>query len=311
MAGKKWTRRDFLKTAAVAPVASAVGCSCLSCPKPVPAAPAGAGMARITQMSHKSRVVLVRDAAAVGEARKINASVVQKMLDDAVMTLFLEKDPLVAWKHIVGPSDIVGVKTNVWNALPTGPELEGAIRTRLLEAGVPADKISIKDRGLPNDPIFQAATVLINVRPARVHYWSGMGSCIKNYITFTPKYAEWHNDACADLAKIWSLPQVAGRTRLNILSMLTPLYHNIGPRGFSEQYLWPYKGLIVSQDPVAADATGYSIIRAKRLEVFGEDKPLEVSAHHIELADTKYGLGKSKPEDIDLIKLGWSDGILI
>jgi hypothetical protein len=287
-----------------------VGCCCAT-PKAAPAVIPSGGIAKITSLARKSRVVLVRDAQAVGEGRKINAEVVQKMLDDAVTTLLGEKDPIDAWKQLVGPADIVGVKTNVWNYLPTGPELERAIRGRIQEAGVPADKISIKDRGVLNDPIFQAATVLINVRPARVHYWSGLGSCIKNYIMFVPKPAEYHGDACADLAKIWSLPPVKDRTRLNILSMLTPQYHNIGPRGFSEQYLWTYGGLIVGRDVVAVDATGYSVIQAKRLEVFGEDKPLETSAHHIQLADTRHQLGKSSPADIELIKLGWEDGILI
>jgi len=308
---KKLTRRDFLKTAVVVPVASTFGCSCLSCPKPAPAAPAAAGTARITSISRKSRVVLVRDAAAVGENRAINAAVVQKMLDDAVMTLFGETNPVSAWKRIVGPGDTVGIKTNIWNYLPTGKELEDAIRGRILEAGVPAERIAIRDRGVLDDPIFQQATVLINARPARVHYWSGMGSCLKNYIMFVPKPSAYHDDACADLGAIWKLPPVKDRTRLNILSMLTPQYHNIGPRGFSEKYLWTYGGLIVGQDVVAVDATGYSIIRAKRLEVFGEDKPLETSAHHIQLADTRHGLGKSKPEDIELIRLGWTENILI
>jgi len=310
MALKKFTRRDFLKVAAIAPVASAVGCCCAT-PKAAPAVIPSGGIAKITSLARKSRVVLVRDAQAVGEARKINAEVVRKMLDDAVTTLLGEKDPVAAWKQLVGPADIVGVKTNVWNYLPTGPELEQAIRSRIQDAGVAADKISVKDRGVLNDPIFQAATVLINVRPARVHYWSGMGGCIKNYIMFVPKPAEYHGDACADLAKIWNLPPVKDRTRLNILSMLTPQYHNIGPRGFSEQYLWTYGGLIVGRDVVAVDATGYSVIQAKRLEVFGEDKPLETSAHHIQLADTRHQLGKSSPADIELLKLGWEDGILI
>lgn len=311
MKTKNLTRREFLKTAAVAPIASAVGCSCLTCPKPAPAAPAAAGTIRITSLSRKSRVVLVRDAAAVGEKRAINAGIVQRMLDDAVAALFGEKDPVAAWKRIVGPEDTVGVKTNIWQYLPTGPELEEAIRGRLREAGVAADRIAVADRGILNNPIFQQATVLINVRPARVHYWAGMGSCLKNYITFVPKPSDYHGDACADLGAVWKLPPVKDRTRLNILSMLTPQYHNIGPRGFSEAYLWTYGGLIVGQDVVAVDATGYSIIRAKRLEIFGEDKPLETSAHHIQLADTRHGLGKSRPEDIELIRLGWPENALI
>jgi hypothetical protein len=309
MSKKFITRRDFLRTTAVAPFAGAVGCCCLGTAAKTGDTPAG--MATITQVMRKSKVVLIRDEKAVGEGRKLDAEVVQKMLDEAMMTLFGEKDPQSAWKRIVKPTDTVGIKTNVWNYLPTGAEVEQAIKRRVLEAGVPEARIGIRDRGVLNDPIFQQATVLINARPARVHYWSGMGSCIKNYIMFVPKPSEYHGDACADLATIWYLPVVRDKTRLNILSMLTPQYHNIGPRGFSEKYLWSYGGIIIGQDPVAVDATGYRVIQARRLQEFGEDKPLETSAHHIQLADTRHKLGHADPADIELVKMGWKDGMLI
>ena len=314
MSRRSLTRRDFLKAAAVTPIAGAIGCCCSGAGTAgVPAtAPApGKGVASLKTLGYTSRVVLVRDAAAVGEGRKFNGPVIQRMLDDAVAALFGEKDAAAAWKKIVGPTDIVGIKTNSWNYLPTGQEVEEAIRTRVQGAGVPADKIAIADRGVLTNPIFQAATVLINARPARVHYWAGMGSCIKNYIQFVPKPSDYHDDACADLAKIWSLPPVKNRTQLNVLVMLTPLFHNIGPRGFSESFLWPYKGLIVGKDPVAVDATGYRIIQAQRLKHFGEDKPLETSAHHIMLADTRHKLGTSDPNLIEVVKLGWAEDILI
>jgi hypothetical protein len=303
------TRRDFLKAAAAVPLAGAAGSfvaggapvsylnRVLDQAKPGPAA--------------KSRVILVRDQAAVSAGRKFNAEIIQKMLDDAVAALFGEKDPSAAWEKIIKATDTVGIKTNTWNYLPTGPEVEQAIQRRVLDAGVPAERISIDDRGVLKNPIFKDATVFINARPARIHYWAGMGSCIKNYIQFIPRPSDYHDDACANLATIWSLPHVKDRTRLNILVMLTPLYHNIGPRGFSEQYLWPYKGLLVGQDAVAVDATGFRIMQAKRLKEFGEEKPLETSAHHISLADTRYHLGHSDPAAIELIKLGWQDEILI
>lgn len=302
MARTRLTRRDFLKTAAVAPLGAAIAGSGLE---------GAAAVRRPVQSGVKSRVVLVRDAKAVGEGRAIDAQVVARMLDDAVATLLGEKDPVAAWKRLIRPDDVVGIKTNVWNYLPTGPALEDAIRRRVMDAGIPEDRIGVRDRGVLTDPLFQKATAFVNVRPARVHYWSGMGSCIKNYIMFVPKPPEYHGDACADLAAIWSLPHVRGRTRLNILSMLTPLYHNIGPRGFSESYLWAYGGLIVGQDVVAVDATGYRIIQARRLEAFGEDRPLETSAHHIQLADTRHHLGRSDPGAIELVKLGREDGALI
>lgn len=311
MKSKLVTRRDFLRATAVTPFAGAVGCCCLGGGGFVKTEDTPAGQATLTGVSRKSRVVLVRSAQAVGEGRKIDAAAVQAMLDEAVATLFGVTDPVAGWKRIVGPADVVGIKTNVWNYLPTGPEIEQAIKRRVMDAGVPEAKIGIKDRGVLSDPIFQAATVLINARPARVHYWSGLGSCIKNYIMFVPKPAEYHGDACADLASIWSLPPVKGKTRLNILSMLTPQFHNIGPRGFSEKYLWTYGGILVGEDPVAVDAVGYRIIQARRRIEFGEDKPLETSAHHIELADTRHKLGHADPAMIELVKRGWEDGILI
>jgi hypothetical protein len=69
--------------------------------------------------------------------------------------------------------------------------------------------------------------------------------------------------------------------------------------------------LIVSADPVAADATGARIIQAKRNEYFGEDKPISPPPRHIEAADIKYALGNSHPDRIELIKLGWEKDILI
>jgi hypothetical protein len=316
MAKKVITRRDFLRATAVAPLAGAIAYvgagTVLASPLKAGSAISNASRGTISgPAAGMSRVILVRDDDAVGADGTFNAEVIQKMLDEAVTALFDAKNPVAAWKKIVTPDDTVGIKTNAWNALPTGKEIEAAIERRVLDVGVPAEKVAIADRAVWNNPFFQNATALINARPARVHYWAGMGSCLKNYIQFVPKPSDYHNDACADLATIWNLPIVKDKTKLNILVMLRPLYHNIGPRGFSEAYLWPYKGIIVGQDVVAVDATGYRIIQAKRLKEFGEEKPLETSAHHIMLADTRHHLGTSDPSKIELIKLGSTDGILI
>ena len=313
MAKKIITRRDFLKATAVTPLAGAIGCCCTGAAAvaPRPVSSSRKGVATLQSVSRGSRVVLVRDENAVSSDGKFNAEVIQKMLDDAVAALFGEASPAAAWKKIIKPEDTVGIKTNAWRQLPTGKEVEEAIKRRVLEAGVAAEKIAVADRGVLNNPVFQKATVLINARPARVHYWSGLGSCIKNYIQFVPKPSEYHGDACADLATIWNLPMVKDKTKLNIQVMLTPLFHNIGPSGFSEKYLWPYKGMIVGQDVVAVDATAYRIIQAKRKLFFNDDQALETSAHHIALADTRYKLGTSDPGKIELLKLGWTGEIFI
>ncbi len=295
------TRRDFMKAAAVAPLAGSLAVSGLRASSGGPAAEAGA----------KSRVVLIRSRDVLDSSRNQKPEVVQKMMDEALAVLFGEKDSASAWRRIIKPSDTVGIKTNVWDYLPTGPVVEQAIRARVLEAGVPASRIGLDDRDVLSDPLFQAATVLINARPARTHSWSGMGSCLKNMIMFVPRPSAYHDDTCADLAKIWFLPAVKDKVKLNIQVMMTPLFNSAGSRDYSEKYTWPYRGLIVGQDPVAVDATALRILEAKRREFFGEARPLKPPAHHIALADTRHHLGHADPAAIELIKLGDTDGILI
>ena len=145
----------------------------------------------------------------------------------------------------------------------------------------------------------------------RAHAWSGVGSLLKNYIMFDPDPPIYHPDSCADLAKLWKLPITKDKTRLNILVMLTPLFHGTGPHLFNPKYSWAYNGLLVGFDPVAVDATGVRIIQAKRKEFFGEHRPINPPAKHIFLADTRHHLGNADPNKIELIKLGWEKDILI
>ncbi len=145
----------------------------------------------------------------------------------------------------------------------------------------------------------------------RTHNWSGVGSLIKNYILFVPNPSVYHPDTCADLAKIWTLPNVAGKTRLNILVMLTPLFHGTGPHHYNPEYIWRYNGLLAGFDPVAVDATGVSILTAKRNQFFGEVRPLNPPPKHIFLADTRHHLGTADPDKIELVRLGWKENILI
>ncbi|MEW5795587.1 MAG: DUF362 domain-containing protein [Candidatus Zixiibacteriota bacterium] len=292
------TRRDFIKGAGGVAVGLAVGLPALADDI-------------IQDAEVRSRVVLIRHESVVGSDGKINAALIQQMLDEAVVALFGKEKPIDCWQQIIRPSDIVGIKSNEWKYLPTPPEVEQAIRARLLEVGVLAENIAIDDRGVLDNPVFLTATALINTRPMRTHAWSGVGSLIKNYIMFAENPPDYHDDACAGLAKLWQLPIVKGKTRLNVLVMLTPQFHSVGPHHFDRSYIWNYNGLIVSTDPVAADSVGLRIIQRKRQAVFGEDRPIQPTAHHIALADIEYHLGNSLPENIELIRLGWERDILI
>jgi hypothetical protein len=121
----------------------------------------------------------------------------------------------------------------------------------------------------------------------------------------------YHNDGCSDLGKIWTMPVIKDKTRLNILVALTPQFYGRGANFFDRRYVWQYKGLIAGTDPVAVDAVGAELLRLKRVAHFGEDRALDVPPVHITLADKKYRLGVSDLKRIDIIKIGWTDDILL
>lgn len=290
----RMTRRDFIRGTSVALLGTAIGFS-----------------KRTHSQTKMSRVILVRHEDAINENSEFDASVIQQMLDEAVMKLLDCNDPVTAFRFLFKPDDIVGIKSNVWSYLPTPIEVEKAIKRRLLEAGVKEENIAIDDHNVRTNPVFVKSTSLINARPLRTHYLAGIAGCIKNYIMFSESPPSYHADSCADLGSLFSLPQVKGKTRLNVLCALTPQFHGRGPHYFSRRYIWNYKGLIVGQDPVAVDTIGLKLIMAKRRQELGPGQELPPVPKHIQIADSKHGLGTCDLNKIELIKLGWTEDIMI
>lgn len=292
------TRRDLIKRTAIL----AVGGSILM-NRPLESLAWGTD----TRATKKSKVVLIRDQKLFAGGNQPDAATGSQMLDKAICELTGKNDAKSAWASIVKPSDVVGIKTNVWNKFPTPETVNEILKEKVLQAGVSEENISVKDRGVLDDPVFRRATALINVRPMRTHAWSGVGSCIKNYIMFSRQPSSYHDDSCASLATLYDLPFVKGKTKLCILIMFNPLFHHRTAQDVSEEYMWKYSGLIAGFDPVAVDSVGLRIIQGKRNTFFGEDRPLNPPAKHIELADVRYHLGNADPAKIDLVKLGWDE----
>ena len=289
------TRRDFLRVTAGAAVTAALG----------------TGMVAETRAEPTAKVVLIRNAEVLGPQDKVQEEILRSMLDEAVKNLLGTSSPLEAWQKLVKSSDVVGIKSNTWARLPTPKELESVIKRRLLDAGVAEKNIGIDDRGVLNNPIFLNSTALVNARPLRTHHWSGVGTCLKNYIQFVPDPPSYHDEGCSPLGKIWTYPIVKGKTRLNILCCLTPQFYGRGANFFDRRYVWQYKGLIVGTDPVAVDAVGAHLLQTKRISFFGEDKALDVPPIHIAVADKTYHLGVSDLSRIQLVKLGWMEEVLL
>jgi len=293
------TRRDFMKGSASAVLGATIPLS--------QASPQDSS----TQRPDRSKVVLVRNADALDENSAFNGEVIQQMLDEAVMAVFDAGTPVDAFREMISADQVVGIKTNAWSYLPTPPELEDAIKQRVLDVGVSEENIGMADGGVRELPNFRNAHSIINVRPLRTHYLSGVSGCMKNLIRFSDNFAKWHPNSCADLGLLQNLPEVKGRLRLHILAALTPQFHGRGPHHFSRRYVWNYSGLIVGTDVVAVDAIGLKLLMAKRTEVLGAAKALPPVPKHIEITDKVHGLGNSDLAQIDLIKLGWQEDILI
>lgn len=267
----------------------------------------GAGNAPAADL--KARVVLVRRREVLASDGRVNGPVLHAMLNEAMAALLGAPDARAAWRRLFRPADVVGVKSNSWDPLPTPPALEQAIRDELSAAGV--REVAVDDRGVRSNPVFQRMSALVNVRPMRTHAWSGLGTCLKNVIMFAENPPDYHGDSCATLGALWQLPQLAGKVRLNVLVMLTPQFHSVGPHSFARDLTWPYGGLVVGLQPVPVDATGARIIQAKRRQHFGADRPISPSPHHIEIAGSRYGLGPSDPARIDLVRLGPTEDALV
>ena len=291
------SRREMLREGAIASVGAIL---------------VGSGPASLlAAATQKSKVVLIRDKDVLTPEGQARPEVVQSMLDAAIFELTGVKDPVAAWGRFIRAGDVVGLKSNVWAPLPTPAAVEKAIERRVLGVGVRPEDFASDDRGVRTNPVFARTTALVNARPLRTHFWSGVGTLIKNYIMFAERPPDYHPDGCADLGALWHLPQVKGKTRLNVLVLLTPQFHGVGPHAFSREYVWSYYGLAVGTDPVAVDSVGLKILEAKRREYFREERPIVPRVTHIALADSRHGLGTADFAKIEVVKLGYDQDRLV
>jgi hypothetical protein len=298
---KAFTRRDFIRNTFGA--AAAVGLAGTSGAQAD--GPKAEGSLAV-KASRSSRVVLVRDEAALEADGKVNPAVLKKMLDETVIRVTRAKNAGDAWRSLFKPGDTVGlVPTQALN--PSHPELVEAVQAALAEAGLPKDRIVMAQQRDP-EKVKQCAA-LINMPGLKAHWLTGIGTVLKNYILFSGKPRDYHDANSTKLGEIWNLDFVKGKTRLVLVDALVGLCDK-GPQ-VDPQYKWPYKGLIAGTDPVAVETVCLKIITEKRNRMKGESWPLSPPPVCVEAADREYGLGTSKWEEIVLDKVGWDKDALV
>ncbi|HTW81221.1 MAG TPA: DUF362 domain-containing protein [Terracidiphilus sp.] len=141
--------------------------------------------------------------------------------------------------------------------------------------------------------------VLINVPVLKDHDGAGVSIALKNMYGVIHNPNKYHPNGCDPfVADVNMLPEIRSKLRLHICDATTACYEG-GP-AFKPQFAWQENALLVSEDPVALDHTGWQIIERKRAEqglktLDAEGRPPRYIAT---AADAAHRLGSNDPHRI-------------
>jgi len=150
----------------------------------------------------------------------------------------------------------------------------------------------------------QRCNVLINVPMLKDHDGAGVTIALKNMYGVIHNPNKYHPNGCNPyIADLNMLPEIRSKMRLTICDATTACFEG-GP-GYKPQYSWKNNALMVSQDPVALDYTGWQIIERKRAEkglktLEGDSR----APHYIATAaDAQHRLGTNDPRRIAVVEV--------
>lgn len=254
----------------------------------------------------KSRIVIARDEKLRTSATGLDTTRLLKMLDRSMQAFFDCDTPSDAWRRVVRPGEVVGLKVNCLSGKgnSTRVELVEAVAERLQQVGVKdiviwdrlntdleSARFRIVERGpgvrcFGNDTLgyedeltmfgsvgsllartlTQVCDAVINLPVLKDHGIAGVTIALKNMFGAIHNPNKYHI--------------TAGDPYIADVNMLSPIRRKVrlticdattaqyeGGPSFMPQWTWPYNGLIVSADPVALDYTGWKIIEKKRAEM--------------------------------------------
>ena len=254
----------------------------------------------------RSRVVIARDAKIRSSGTGFDFARLAQLLDRAIQASFGCDSPIEAWKKVVRPGEVVGLKVNCLGGRGNATHLElvEAIIERLRQAGVTEmviwdrqnsdlerARFKIVERGsglrcFGNDvlgfeddlatfgkagslmcrTLTQVCDAVINLPVLKDHGIAGVTLALKSMFGAIHNPNKYHSDA--------GNPYVADVYAFLPIQQKVRLHicdglnaqYDGGP-SYMPQWMWPFNGLLVSRDPVALDYTGWKIIEKKRAEM--------------------------------------------
>jgi uncharacterized protein (DUF362 family) len=327
------SRREFLKKALAGAAALSGGAGLPAAEEQRPAAA-------------QSRVVVAHDPVLRGAGYAVDSQRALALLDRAMQALFDRDHPLEAWRRVVRPGALVGVKVNSLGGrgISSNVQLVAAICERLQEAGIEAGGIVVWDRDTDeleragfqvveggnrvqcfgtdradyeqelaaygsvgsrlSKILTRRSDVLINVPVLKDHDGAGVTIALKNMYGVIHNPNKYHPNGCDPyVADVNMLPEIRTRMRLTICDATTAMYEG-GP-GFKPEHSWKGNALLVSQDPVALDYTGWQMIERKRAERGLKTLEAEQRAprYIATAADAQHRLGTNDPRKISTVEV--------
>lgn len=269
----------------------------------IPAASSGASTATAGGPS-RSLVVVASDPGVLGPGTAVRRDAVRNLLFSALCRLTGAPDARAAFGQLVKPGQRVGLKVNglAGLGLSTHPELVLVVVDGLNEAGVRPQDILIWDRsdrdlaqagfrlqrdgpgvrtlGTEQDyerEVWEAGAVgscfsrlltrscdvVFSLPVLKDHDLAGISGGMKNFYGAIHNPNKYHDDGCSPfIADLFSHRAIRDKVVLTIFDALRPQCHG-GP-AYVPQHGWPMGGIILSRDPVAADATAWRLIEEQR-----------------------------------------------
>jgi len=253
--------------------------------------------------------------------------------------------PLAAWKKLVRPGEVVGLKVNCLagrGTASTNVMLVEAIAERLQQAGIkdivvwdrldgdlesagfrPGSKqsgiryIGNDSAGYEQDlaiygsvgslvsrTLTRTCDAVINLPVLKDHGIAGITLALKNLFGAIHNPNKYHLDVGDPyIADVNMLPPIRQKIRLSICDATTAQYEG-GP-SYMPQWSWPFNGLLVAQDPVALDYTGWRLIEQKRSEQGMKSLEAEKRAptYIATAADARHRLGTNQPSQIEKVEV--------
>jgi len=253
----------------------------------------------------KSRVVVARDEKLrVGNSSPSQDGIL-KILDRALQTFFDRDQPIEAWKQLVRPGEVVGLKVNclAGRGISTNRQLVEGICERLQQVGVRS--IVIWDRlnadlesvgfkiiegnagircfgndfagyeqelavygsvgSLLSTTLTRICDAVINLPVLKDHGITGITGALKNMFGAIHNPNKYHLNVGDPYVADVNMLPAVRQKIRLSICDATTAQYEGGP-SFMPQWTWPYNGLIVARDPVAMDYTCWQIIERKRAE---------------------------------------------